>query len=376
MDLMQTPEQDAIQQTVRSFLERELPMSRVREIGERGSSAGLAGVWRAAGDLGFFGLGVAESQGGAGYSLTEEMILFEELGRSLAPGPWLGTVIAAHALARSGGGEMEQALGRVLRGELLVGLIEREVVSSTAHPEIVEGCDLVLRQAQDERNAVRHGTLRGKCETVPDAAGANAFLVLDDARALLVPCDSGAVTVDPRESTDPTRPVARVSFLDAPCLTLAGDPAAVQALRREATALACAEAVGGITRTVEMSVEYAKVRQQFGRPIGSFQAVKHRCADMAVRAEMARSATIYATVAVRDGTDDLDFQTAVAKLLCANAYIDNAADNVQNHGGMGFTWECDAHLYVKRARSFDQTLGSRRLQLDALVRQFREARMG
>ena len=124
--------------------------------------------------------------------------------------------------------------------------------------------------------------------------------------------------------------------------------------------LACAEAVGGIARTVEMSVEYAKVRHQFGKPIGSFQAVKHRCADMAVRAEVARSATTYTAVSVRDGAADADFQVAVAKLLCANAYLQNAADNVQNHGGMGFTWECDAHLFVKRSRAFDATIGPRR----------------
>jgi alkylation response protein AidB-like acyl-CoA dehydrogenase len=135
--------------------------------------------------------------------------------------------------------------------------------------------------------------------------------------------------------------------------------------------LSCAEAVGGIARTVEMSVEYAKVRHQFGKPIGSFQAVKHRCADMAVRAEVARSATTYATVAVRDGAAEADFQVSVAKVLCANAYLQNTADNIQNHGGMGFTWECDAHLYAKRARAFDATVGSRRTHLDALVRQFR-----
>jgi alkylation response protein AidB-like acyl-CoA dehydrogenase len=135
--------------------------------------------------------------------------------------------------------------------------------------------------------------------------------------------------------------------------------------------LSCAEAVGGIARTVEQSVEYSKVRQQFGKPIGSFQAVKHRCADMAVRAEVARSATTYAAVAVRDGAADADFQTQVAKVLCANAYVQNAADNVQNHGGMGFTWECDAHLFVKRSRAFDTTLGPRRAQLDALVAGFR-----
>src|SRR5262245_9539327 len=98
MDLMQSPDQDAIQQTVRSFLEKELPMERVRKLGAAGNAT-LAELWRGAAELGFFGLGLAEADGGAGYALTEEMVLFEELGRSLAPGPWLGTVLAAHALA-------------------------------------------------------------------------------------------------------------------------------------------------------------------------------------------------------------------------------------------------------------------------------------
>jgi alkylation response protein AidB-like acyl-CoA dehydrogenase len=346
MDLTQTAEQDAIQASVRSFLDKELPMPRVREI-TSGGHEGYAELWLKAGALGFFGLALSESEDGAGYTLAEELVLFEELGRALAPGPWLGCVVAAHALQ----GATTEALV-ALRREILHGV--RRVT---------------LVEAASEGLAVTDEGVDGEHLHVPDAHVSDVFLVLGKETALLV--EKGeTVRVTPRPSLDPTRPIAQMAFRQSPGFTLPHD---APTLRRIATVLACAEAVGGIQRTVEMSVEYAKVRTQFDRPIGSFQAVKHRCADMAVRAEVARSATTYATISVRDQTADRDFQVSVAKVLCGNAYINNAADNVQNHGGMGFTWECDAHLFVKRARSFELALGSRRAHLDALVADFRAA---
>ncbi len=347
MDLMPTPEQDAIRDSVRAFLDKELPRSRVRAL--MGAPADAYGeLWRSAAALGFFTLGLPEAFGGAGYSLTEEMVLFEELGRALAPGPWLGTVLAAHALADSGvRGPLERIAGGALR--------------------VAAGVDVWGGPLN-----VRGERVSGTRSAMLGAGLADAFLVVDDAGVLFVPKDDGVV-VAATPSLDATNPIGTVIFRDAPCVVLSRDGAVVAVLRRAASVLACADAVGGMARTVEMSVAYSKVRHQFGKPIGSFQAVKHRCADMAVRAEVARSATIYATVSVRDGAADADFQVAVAKVLSANAYLQNAADNVQNHGGMGFTWECDAHLYVKRARTFDTTLGPRRAQLDALVAKFRAA---
>ncbi|MFM7735656.1 MAG: acyl-CoA dehydrogenase family protein, partial [Alphaproteobacteria bacterium] len=312
--------------------------------------AGIAPTWGAAGELGYFGLGLPLERGGAGYGLTEEMVLFEELGRALAPGPWLGTVIAAHALVDQNDARLRAALEEIVAGRLRVAL--------------VEGLDRPLAQAlQGDR-------LDGRRAPVADAAAAQAFLVVDEGGAAFVPAGAAGVSVEPRASMDPTRPVARVAFAGTPAVRLATDP---RRLLFEATALSCAEAVGGIQRTVEASVEYAKVRTQFDKPIGSFQAVKHRCADMAVRAEAARSATAYAIVALRDAASDAPFQVSVAKVLCAQAYVANSADNVQNHGGMGFTWECDAHLFVKRARSFETSLGSRAGHLDRLIADFRAA---
>ncbi|MBY0273804.1 acyl-CoA/acyl-ACP dehydrogenase [Candidatus Binatia bacterium] len=349
MDLMLSADQEAIQASVRSFLDDELPMARVREIAQGGAKA-LSPLWRAAGALGFFGLAVPEAAGGAGYAITEEMVLFEELGRVLAPGPWLGSVLAAHALATAGNPHAD--LARIVAGEQQVAIVD----ATSAASSIV----------------VRGNEVSGESGYVADGDADTAFLVVAPSAILYVASGSGA-QVERRPSMDPTRAIAVVRFAGVRGAVIAEGSDAVAALLRRATLLSCAEAVGGIQRTVDMSVEYGKVRKQFDKPIGSFQAVKHRCADMAVRAEVARSATTYAIVSVRDGTADQDFQVSVAKILASGAYVQNAADNVQNHGGMGFTWECDAHLFVKRARSFEAAFGSRLARLDQLAESFRGA---
>jgi len=176
--------------------------------------------------------------------------------------------------------------------------------------------------------------------------------------------------VEGRPSIDPTRRLGDVRFSGIAAPPLAGDAATLRTL---ATLLAAAEAVGVAERTLEDSVEYAKVRQQFGRPIGSFQAVKHRCADMAVRAEVARSLTTFAAVALAEGEETAPRHVAAAKVLASDAALANAADNIQNHGGMGFTWEADAHIYLKRAWLLEHALGTRAAHLDALAVPWRAA---
>jgi alkylation response protein AidB-like acyl-CoA dehydrogenase len=305
------------------------------------AEAGLdADLWRAAAELGWFGLVAPQAAGGAGYGLPEAAVLFAELGRALAPGPWLGTVLAA-ALAPPG------AAAEVLAGACRVAVIDDP----------------------DERLGAG-ALLDGEAHPVPDAGAAQAFLVLG-ARAVRW-CGAAArgVSVDPVSSLDPTRRLARVVFARTPATVL--DVDAVRA-RLEATVLVAAEAVGVAERTLELSVEYAKVRQQFGRPIGSFQAIKHRCADMAVRTEAARSLTFYAAVAVRDDEPDAAAAVHGAKMLAGRAALGNATDNVQNHGGMGYTWEADAHLYLKRAHVLEHTFGARAAHLDALAAPWRTA---
>ncbi len=339
MDLMQSPDQEAIQETVRSFLAKELPPEKLRAAFDDGVDLGLGEVWKRAGELGFFGLGLSEEEGGSGFALSEEMVLFTELGRTLAPGPWLGSVLAAHALSD------ESVRQGVVSGSIPCAWVDL---------------------SRGDSATVESGRVVGELPPVADLAVAEALLIACGDSWYYTERGDDGWDAEAIRSLDPTRPLYRVVLADRALREIAVGEAGAQ-LRRAATILSCAEAVGGIERTLEMSVEYCKVRTQFDRPIGSFQAVKHRCADMAVRAEVARSATIYATVCVRDELEDADLQVSVAKLLCSEGYLRNGADNIQNHGGMGFTWECDAHLYLKRAHGFEYALGTRNAQLDAVV---------
>jgi alkylation response protein AidB-like acyl-CoA dehydrogenase len=334
MDLTLGPEQEAVRDAVRGVLADRLPPARVRALAGAGTGVD-AEVWREAGALGWFGLGLPEAVGGAGYGLAEEMLLFVELGRGLAPGPWLGTVLAAHALAGEAG--LRSTLEEVLAGVRRVAVVD------------------------DPADAL--GT-EGRVEGVADAATAAGFLVLGRTAVRWVP----GAAVEAQPSIDPTRRLGRVSFEGVAAEALGADAAA---LRRAAAVLVAAEAVGIAERTLEMSVDYAKVRQQFGRPIGSFQAVKHRCADMAVRTEVARSITTWAALALRDGEADAAAAVHEAKALATDAALVNASDNVQNHGGMGFTWESDAHLYLKRAWVLEHQFGTRAAHLDALAASWR-----
>ncbi len=339
MDLTLGPEETAVRDAIRGVLAERLPLGRVRAVA--GTEPGIdEALWREAGGLGWFGLGLPEAAGGAGYGAAEEMLLFVELGRALTPGPWLGTVLAAHALAAAPA--LAEAWRAVLAGELRIALVD------------------------DPADALGDGVARG----VADAGAAGGFLVLGGGAARYLPATTHGLALEGRPSIDPTRRLGDVRFDGVAAPPLGGDAATLRTL---ATLLAAAEAVGVAERTLEDSVEYAKVRQQFGRPIGSFQAVKHRCADMAVRAEVARSLTTFAAVALAEGEAAAPRHVAAAKVLATDAALANAADNVQNHGGMGFTWEADAHLYLKRAWLLEHALGTRAAHLDALAVPWRAA---
>jgi len=342
MDLNPSTEQEAIRDAIRGVLADRLPSARLRAV-MAGDPCVDVELWNQAATLGWLGLAVAEAAGGAGYGLPEAMLLFVELGRSLAPGPWLGTVLAAQALAEAP--SVRALLAGILTGSQRVAVVD------------------------DLADALGTGsTLRGEVGAVADAAAAHGILVVGSERIAYVPVGHG-VEVDDRPSIDPTRRLARVAMAGAAPAHVAERGAG--ALRQVATVLAAAEALGVAERTREMSVEYAKVRQQFGRPIGSFQAIKHRCADMAVRAEVAGAAVAWAAVALQDGDVEGPFHVRVAKALATEAALANATDNVQNHGGMGYTWEADAHLHLKRARVLMHTFGSPVEHLDALAAPWR-----
>jgi alkylation response protein AidB-like acyl-CoA dehydrogenase len=341
MDLMLSAEQEAVRDAIRQVLRDRMPSERVRTVMSAEPGVDL-GFLRAAGDLGWFGLALPEAAGGAGYGLPEAMLLFVELGRTLAPGPWLGGVLAAQALAQAGAPHTD-ALARILAGTDLVGLVD------------------------DPADRFLAGEAVGG---VIDGGITQALLVVGSRDVRWVPRDATGVSVDVELSIDPTRRLAVVRGGAGAGQVLG---AAAPALRRIGTVLAAAEAVGVAERTLEMSVEFAKVREQFGKPIGTFQAIKHRCADMATRTEVARAVVVYAAVAVAEGEPDAAFHVHSAKALATDAAIQNASDNVQNHGGMGYTWESDAHLHLKRARVLEHVFGSRMTHLDALSAPWRAA---
>jgi len=339
MDLMPSAEQEAVRDSIRGMLRDRMPPERVRAV-MAGDAPVDRAFWRQAAELGWLGLALPEAAGGAGYGLPEAMLLFTELGRALAPGPWLGSVVGAQALQKT------KDCAAVLDGSRLVGLVD------------------------DPGDALGTGaTLDGSVSGVVDADLVDAFVVLGSKAVRVV--DAKHLSVAAGLSMDPTRRLGTVTARGVRADALDADAAV---LRRTATVLVAAEAVGVAERTLEMSVEFAKVRQQFGKPIGTFQAIKHRCADMATRTEVARAVVVYASVAVADGEPDADFHVHSAKAIATDAAIQNATDNVQNHGGMGYTWESDAHLYLKRARVLEHVCGSRFAHLDAIAAPWRAAR--
>lgn len=336
MDLLPTDEQSEIVRTVRAQLERDFDLHALAAADGAPIVIG-PDLWRRCAELGWFALGLEESLGGVGYSVVEEVLLFAELGAHATPGPFLSTVLATRVAAGAG---QDDLAGRLLAGETHAALAEPD-----GDPAATVG-DTV------------HGRFR-----ITDLAGAEVVLFLTPTAAALVP--AAKLTAADEPSLDRLVPLASTTVDGVPALCT-GDGAD---LWRRAGVLVAAELAGIATATAEQSTEYAKDREQFGTPIGAFQAVKHRCADMAVRAEAATSIVRYAALAVAGGLDDADFWVHAARAMATDAAITNAHTNVQNHGGIGFTIEHTAHRYVTRAQVRSRTAGDRRHHLDDLLDQ-------
>ena len=367
MSLALSEEQEELQRSLRRFLEDKSPMAEVRRLMETADGYDPV-VWRQMGQqLGLQGLALPEEHGGMGFTLVELAVVLEEMGRALLCAPYVSTVtLAAHAILAAGDEEASK--------ELLPGIASGETVATLALTEDDGRWD----EAGIAVEAVRSGAgyrLHGRKTFVVD--GHTADLVLVAARTasgvslFAVDGDAPGLGRTPLATLDPTRKQARLELSGTPG-RLVGDegqawPALSRALDLAAIALA-AEQVGGAQRCLEMAVQYAKQREQFGRPIGSFQAVKHKCADMLLEVESARSAAYHAAwVAAQDG-DELPVLASVAKAYCSDAYVHAAAENIQVHGGIGFTWEHDAHLYFRRARSSQILLGDPAYHRELVVR--------
>ena len=349
-------ELEELRRSVRRFCESRSPSSEVRRLME--TSEGYSPpVWEEmASQLGLQGLAIPERYGGAGFSYVELAVVLDEMGRTLLCAPYFATVaMAANALLTSGDEEACAAhLPGIAAGETIATLAlaedggrwDEESVACSARPL---GSGWLL---DGHKSFVLDG---GIANLVLVAArtwsGTSLFAVEGEAEGL---------TRTSLPTLDQTRKLARLVFARTPARLIGVEGGAWRGLSRTldlaAIALA-AEQVGGAQRCLDMSVEYAKARYQFGRPIGSFQAIKHRCADVLLQVESARSAAQYAAWAAAERSPEVPVVASLSKAICSDAYFHAAAENIQIHGGIGFTWEHDAHLYFKRAKSSQLFLG-------------------
>jgi alkylation response protein AidB-like acyl-CoA dehydrogenase len=305
--------------------------------------------------LGLAGLIIPEEYGGAGYSYVELLIAMEEMGRALLCAPYLGTaVFSTNALLH--------CADETTRKELLVAIAAGTTTVSVAHAEPGGRWDLagVLLEAEKSGDDF---ALTGTKNWVLDGHTADVLLVVARSNEGLslfrVASDAAGLTRTLVPSLDTTRKLAQLDFENTAATKIsAGDQtlALGRVLALTQAALA-AEQVGGAQLCLEMATEYAKTRLQFGRPIGSYQAIKHKCADMLVEVEFAKSAAYAACFAAANDEDDFLESAALAKSYCSEAYFHAAAENIQIHGGMGFTWELPCHLYFKRAKASELFLG-------------------
>ena len=353
MDFAPSEEQEELRTSLRRFLEERSPETEVRRLMATDEGYDPA-VWRQmAEQLGLHGLAIPEAYGGSGYGFEELAIVFEEMGRALLCAPFFSSVGLAANLLLSVDDE-------AARSDYLPGIAAGDTIATVALAEASGRWD----EEGIQLTASPGGALTGEKRYVLD--GHLADLILVPARSpagvsiFAVERGAAGLTTTSVKTMDETRKQARVSFEATPARLLgtdgAGWPAVSKMLDLAAVALA-AEQVGGASRVLEMAVQYAKDRVQFGRPIGSFQAIKHKCADMLVEVESARSALYYAAWAAGAGDAELPAVASLAKSYCSEAYFHAAAQNIQIHGGIGFTWEHPAHLYFKRAKSSELLFG-------------------
>ncbi len=349
-DLLYSAQEQDLRDAVRSVLAERADWPAVLARTET-SETYDTGLWRVlAADVGCAGLLIPDAHGGAGASYREAAVVAEETGRAVAPVPFLGSAVVATA-----------ALLAAPDADLLAGLAAGTVTAALAVPFASRPADdrpgavrVVAPQPGDPAGQVR---LTGTVTGVADALPASVLLVpADGVPAGLYAVRAGApgLTMTPVVSLDQTRQLADLTLDSVPGRLLAAGPDAAAAVRAGLTAgaaMLAAEQLGLAERCLEITVSYLKVRYQFARPIGSFQALKHRLADLWVAVSQARAAARYAAACLAETDPDTPVAVALAKAACGDAATLAAQECVQLHGGIGFTWEHPAHLYLKRAKS-------------------------
>jgi alkylation response protein AidB-like acyl-CoA dehydrogenase len=361
VDFAFSEEQEMLRRSAREFLAKECSPKVVRRLME--SEDGFdAALWKKIADLGWTALGIPEQYGGVG-TFLDLVVVLEEAGRALLPGPFFSTMGLAVPVLLEAGIEAQKK-------EVLAAIVEGSARATLAFTEPAGRWDAdgVALKATQSGGGWR---LDGVKTFVPDAHVADYIAIVARTRGdgeegltlFLVKGRPEGMTVKPLETMDMTRRWCEVRFdgvqLDADAVMGSPDKAwpALKRALEWATAALCAEMAGGVQKVLETSTEYAKTRHQFGKPIGIYQAVSHKIADMLVLSESGRSATYYAAWAVEADAPDRSLAASMAKAYVSDAYRKVAGDGIQVHGGIGFTWEHDMHLYFKRAKSSEVTLG-------------------
>lgn len=354
MQLVFSDEQDELRRSVRKFLDSKAPVSATREL--MGTTPGYdRAVWAQMAQLGLQGLAIPEEFGGAGYTFVEQAVVLEEIGRVLLSGPMLGSVVlAAGALLDSGDSEVcREVLPGIAVGSTIAALAITEEHGRWGLAE----ADVATSATEEADGSWR---LHGRKSFVLDGQDADVVVVLARTAAgmglFLVDGEAPGLERIAEPGLDQTRRLASIQ-LDGVAARAVGAPGnaagtLARTLDRAALALA-AEQIGAARAALDMAVEYSKTRHQFGRPIGSFQAIKHKASEVMMRVESARSAMLYGVWAIASDAVDIPVVAAIAQSTCSEAFSLAAGENIQIHGGIGFTWEHDAHLYFKRA-TFDR----------------------
>jgi alkylation response protein AidB-like acyl-CoA dehydrogenase len=361
MDFAFSEEQEMLRGSARDFLAKECSSKVVRKLMESPDAYDSA-LWKKIVDLGWTALGIPEQYGGVG-TFLDLVVVLEEAGRALLPGPFFATMaLAVPALLEAGTeSQKKEVLGAIAQGSA------RATLAFTEPSGKWDAASVTLTA----RPSGGGWQLDGVKQFVPDAEAADYMVVAartrgegeDGISLFLVKGRPPGMTVTSLKTLDMTRRWSEVRFdkvkLDGDALMGQADNAWPHLKRALdwATAALCAEMIGGTQKVLETSTEYAKTRQQFGKPIGIYQAVSHKLADMLVLSESGRSATYYAAWAVDADAPDRSLASSMAKAYVSDAYRKVAGDGIQVHGGIGFTWEHDMHLYFKRAKSSEVTLG-------------------
>ena len=335
--------QEFLKDSARKFFAGECPSAEMRRLMET-DTAYDAALWSKLADQGYTGIIFPEADGGVGLGKVELMLLMEEAGRALLPGPFFSTVVLA-------GSVLDAVASPAYKQKFLAPICRGEARSTVAILESNASWN-----PRDVQLAASNGKLTGEKYFVSDAAVADFIIVVARNGVFIANAKAPGLKISPMIAMDLTRKLYVVEFNNTPAEEIGGTTNLARAFD-VATAALAAELVGGMQRTLDITIQYAKTRKQFGKPIGTFQAVQHQCADMYLETESSRSAVYYAGWALEENSPDASTAVSIAKMYASDAARTVGNRGIQIHGGMGFTWENDVHLYYRRAKGSETAFG-------------------